>query len=125
MHRALGTGPSAALTTVTPDLLDDMHDGTVAEADSWLKGWLPEVIASPAYRSGHLAVLIAWDEGFGAGNLPSHVPLLVMSASTPAGTRSALAFDDFSVLRSICQLTGVPSLGGAASARALVGPFHL
>ncbi len=125
MHQALVSGPSAALSTVTPDLLDDMHDGTVAQADSWLAGWLPQIVASPAYRSGHLAVLIAWDEGAGAGNVPSHVPLIVMSASTPAGTRAAAAFDDFSVLHTICQLTGVADLERASSAAALVGPFHL
>jgi phosphatidylinositol-3-phosphatase len=125
MHRALLSGPSAALTTVTPDLLDDMHDGTVAEADGWLTGWLPQILASPAYRSGHLAVFIAWDEGGGGGNAPSHVPLIVMSASTPPGTRSGVPLDDFSVLRTICQLTGVASPGQAASAATLAGPFHL
>jgi phosphatidylinositol-3-phosphatase len=125
LHLALVSGPSAALTTLTPDLLDDMHDGTVAEADGWLAGWWPQVVASPAYRSGQLAVMIVWDEGAGSGNAPSHVPLIVMSGSTPTGARSALPFDGFSVLRTICQLTGVASLGRAASAATLVGPFHL
>lgn len=124
-HRAIVSQRPIALTTVTPDLQDDMHDGTVAQADHWLRAWLPQVIASPAYRSGHLAVLIAWDEGAGSGNVPSHAPLVVMSASTPAGTRSALAFDDYSVLGAICQLTGVPLLGKASGAASLVGPFHL
>jgi hypothetical protein len=113
------------LTTVTPDLQDDMHDGTVAQADNWVAGWLPQVLASPAYRSGRLAVLIVWDEGEGSGNVPSHAPLIVMSASTPAGTRSALAFDDYSVLRTVCQLNGVPDLGRASAAASLLGPFHL
>lgn len=125
LHDALLHGPSAALTTVTPDLQDDMHDGTVAQADTWLAAWLPQVIASPAYRSGHLAVLIVWDEGSGSGNRASHTPLIVMSASTPAGTRSPEAFDDFSVLGAICRLTGVAGLGQARAAPSLVGPFHL
>jgi phosphatidylinositol-3-phosphatase len=125
LHQALTSGPSVALTTVTPDLQDDMHDGTVAQADTWLSRWLPQVVASPGYRSGHLAVLIAWDEGSGSGNVPSHVPFIVMSASTPPGTRSALSYNDFSVLRTICQLTGVASLGQASRAPSLVGPFHL
>ncbi len=125
MHQALVSGPSAALTTVTPDLLDDMHDGTVAEADTWLKSWWPLVLSSPAYRAGRLAVVLVWDEGAGSGNAPSHVPLIVISASTPAGARSALPFDDFSVLRSICQLTGVASPGQASKSATFLGPFHL
>jgi hypothetical protein len=125
LHQALVSGPSVGLTTVTPDLQDDMHDGTVAQADQWLAGWVPQIVASPAYRSGHLAVLIVWDEGAGSGNAPSHAPLIVMSASTRPGTRSALAFDDYSVLRAICQLGGVANLGKASVATSLVGPFHL
>jgi phosphatidylinositol-3-phosphatase len=125
LHQALISGPAAGLTTVTPDLEDDMHDGTVAQADAWLSGWLPQVVASPGYRSGRMVVLIAWDEGTGSGNVPSHVPLIVMSASTPAGARSALSYNDFSVLRTICQLTGVAIPGQAARAPSLLGPFHL
>jgi hypothetical protein len=124
-HQALVSGPTVGLTTVTPDLEDDMHDGTVAQGDHWLAGWLPQILASPGYRSGHLAVLIVWDEGAGSGNTPSHVPLIVMSASTPAGARSALALDDYSVLRAICQLNSVPVPAGASTAASFVGPFHL
>lgn len=124
LHQALANGQSVALTTVTPDVQDDMHDGTVAQADHWLAAWLPQVVGSPAYRSGHLAVLIAWDEGYGSGNVASRAPLIVMSASTPAGSRS-VALNDFSVLQAICRLTGVASLGRASAAASLVGPFHL
>ncbi len=124
-HQALGRGPWVSLTTVTPDLQDDMHDGTVAQADEWLAGWVPQIVASPAYRSGRLAVFIVWDEGGGSGQVPSHAPLIVMSASTPAGTRSALALDDYSVLRTICQLSGVPGPGQASAATSFVGAFHL
>ncbi len=111
LHQALLSGPTVGLTTVTPDLGDDMHDGTLAQGDHWLSAWVPRILASPGYRSGHLAVLIVWDEGAGSGNTPSHVPLIVMSASTPAGARSGLAFDDYSVLRAICQLNRCPGAG--------------
>lgn len=125
MHQALAGGPAARLTAVIPNLEDDMHDGSVAQADQWLSRWLPQLVSSPAYRSGHLAILIVWDEGSGSGNSPSHVPLIVMSASTPAGARPGARYDDFSLLRSLCQLVGVPALGRAAHAASLVGAFHL
>ena len=125
LHSALTTGPRVSLTTVTPNVQDDMHDGTVNQADRWLAGWLPQILASPAYRSGRMAVILAWDEGFGSGEQPSDAPLVVMSASTPAGTRSALAFNDYSVLRAVCDLTGVPDIGLSTKAASLVGPFHL
>ena len=124
-HQALRRGPAVSLTTVTPDLQNDMHDGSVAQGDAWLAGWVPQIVGSPAYRSGRLAVFIVWDEGGGSGQEPSHVALIVMSASTPAGARSALALDDYSVLRTICQLTGVPNPGQASAATSFVSAFHL
>ena len=125
LHQALRAGPAAALTTVTPNVDDDMHNGTVTEADKWLAGWVPQIVASPSYRSGRLAVVIVWDEGFGSGNEPSSAPLIVMSAYTHPGTRATLPLDDYSVLRSVSELTGVRPLGQAAHARSFVRAFNL
>lgn len=125
LHQALRAGPVAALTTVTPNVDDDMHNGTVGEADKWLAGWVPQIVASPSYRSGRLAVVIVWDEGFGSGNEPSSAPLIVMSAYTHPGTRATLPLDDYSVLRSVSELTGVRPLGQAAHARSFVRAFNL
>ena len=125
LHQALRGGPVAALTTVTPNVDDDMHNGTVGEADKWLAGWVPQVVASPSYRSGKLAVVIVWDEGFGSGNEPSSAPLIVMSAYTHPGTRAVLPLDDYSVLRSVSELTGVRPLGRAARARSFLRAFNL
>lgn len=61
---------------VTPNLCDDGHDATcagtnveggktggLAGADLWLKHWMPLIMASPAYRSGQMLVVITFDEG--------------------------------------------------------------
>lgn len=61
---------------VTPNLCDDGHDATcagtnieggktggLAAADLWLKAWMPVVMASPAYQSGQMLVVITFDEG--------------------------------------------------------------
>jgi hypothetical protein len=122
---ALRSGDLPSFSTVTPDVNDDLHNGTLAEADAWLRQWVPAILASPDYRSGRLGVIIVWDEGAGGGNVPSHVPLLVLSASTKAGTRSGQPYDDFSVLRTVTDLTGVAPLGKAATATSLVGAFAL
>jgi len=125
LRAALREGPAVALTTVTPNVEDDMHNGTVGQADAWLASWVPQIVASPSYRSGHLAVVIAWDEGPGGGNEPSSAPLIVMSAYTRPGTRVSVPLNDYSVLRSISQLTGVKPLGEAAKALSFVRAFNL
>ena len=60
---------------VTPNLCDDGHDATCAGvnveggktggltgANLWLAHWIPMIMASPAYRSGKLLVVITVDE---------------------------------------------------------------
>jgi hypothetical protein len=61
---------------ITPNLCDDGHDGTCAGtnieggktggltgADLWLKHYMPLIMASPAYQSGQMLVVITSDEG--------------------------------------------------------------
>ncbi len=110
-------GALATLSTVTPDLQSDMHDAwTVPEADRWLGQLLGIVTSGPDYRSGRLAVIIAWDEGDGVGNHPSPAPLLFLSAATRPGTQVRQSLNDYSVLRTVEDVTGVPALADAATA---------
>ena len=115
---ALGTLPT--FSTVTPDLQDDMHDGTIQQADSWLAGWIPQVVAGPDYRSGHLVVVIIWDEGSSVG---STVPMIVMSEGIVPGTKSSIPFDHLSLLKAAEGVSGVSQLAGAASANDLRSAF--
>jgi phospholipase C len=116
-----GTLPT--VSTVTPNLIDDMHDGTVAQGDAWLGEWIPVIAAGPDYRSGRLTVVIAWDEGSGSGNLPSTVDAIVMSPSVHAGTRSGTLFTHYSLLKAEEDVAGVPELGQAATANSLRTAF--
>ncbi len=43
---------------ITPDLLDDMHDGTVADGDLWLSREVPRILASPAFTNGGVLFLV-------------------------------------------------------------------
>ncbi|HEX3493518.1 MAG TPA: alkaline phosphatase family protein [Streptosporangiaceae bacterium] len=125
-----------AFSFITPNLIDDMHDGTIAQGDTWLARNLPAILNSKAYRAGTTAVFITWDEG--SGGYPAEdcddpgdtdnscrVPTIVISPSTPAGTRSATFFNHYSLLRTTEQLLGLPRLDQAASARSMVAAFHL
>ena len=61
---------------ITPNLCDDGHDATCAGtniegaktggltgADLWLKHYMPMIMASPAYQSGQMLVVVTTDEG--------------------------------------------------------------
>src|SRR5215469_12191886 len=63
-----GSNSLPAFSFITPNLIDDMHDGTIAQGDTWLSQNVPAILGSSAYTSGTLAVFITWDEGSGGKN---------------------------------------------------------
>ncbi len=101
---------------ITPNLCDDGHDATCAGtndaggttgglvgADDFLRTWMPLILNSPAYRTGHTLVVITFDEGSvadttagdneqpGPNNAnPGYSPLL----NTPIAAFGGLTFYD-------------------------------
>lgn len=125
-----------AFSFITPNLIDDMHDGTIAQGDAWLSANLPTILDSEEYQSGTTAVFITWDEGSGGYPIEDcddttttdnscHVPTIVISPSTPAGTKSGTFFDHYSLLATAEQLLGLPKLDSASSATTMTAAFHL
>jgi phosphatidylinositol-3-phosphatase len=118
---------SARFTFVTPNLIHDMHDGTVADGDTWLSGFMPKVLGSAEYAAARTAVFVTWDEDDGVLGLgDNHVPTLVIAPSVPAGTRVTDRLDHYAMLRATQEMLGLtPLLGGAAGAADLRTPFSL
>jgi phosphatidylinositol-3-phosphatase len=131
----LAAGTLPAFSFITPNVLDDMHTGTIAQGDKWLAASLPAILNSHEYRDGSTAVFITWDEGHGgtvgekcATSITDgscHIATIVVSPSTAPGTRPAALFNHYSLLRTAEQLLGLPLLGKAASAPSMTAAFNL
>lgn len=130
----LSAGTLPAFSFITPNLIDDMHDGTVADGNKWLAANLPVIFNSAEYKSGSTAVFITWDEGEGGTSntcatnttdVGCHVATLVISPTTKPGTKSATLFNHWSLLATAEQLLGLPKLGKAASATTMTSAFNL
>jgi hypothetical protein len=91
---------------ITPNLDDDMHNGTVAEGDAWLAREVPKIFATEAYKSGGVLFLL-WDEGSKSSDVP---PFLAVSPNTHAGTVSRTPYDTSSFLLTVEKMLGVGSL---------------
>jgi hypothetical protein len=122
---AAGTLPEFAF--LTPNNCHNMHGapdcrgGAVAGGDSWLRQWLPRILAGPDYRAGRLLVIITWDEGTADDN---HIPTLLISPTT----RDLSADGDYShcsTLRTVEEVLRLPIIGCARTARSLRADFHL
>jgi acid phosphatase len=107
---------------ITPSMLHDMHDGTVAQGDAWLSAQIPLLLASPAWTQQRSLLVITWDE---AGNAPGNqVATLVIATGVPAGFRSATAYSHYSLLRTIEVAWGLaPLTANDASAAAMTDFF--
>ena len=126
-----------AFSFITPNLIDDMHNGTVADGNKWLSSALPAILNSAGYRHGSTVIFITWDEGEGGGyasgehcatnasDVSCRVATLVISPSTKAGTRSGALFNHYSLLATTEQLLHLSKLGLAASATTMTKAFNL
>jgi hypothetical protein len=130
----LAAGTLPAFSFVTPNVIDDMHDGTIADGDHWLAANLPTILNSAEYRDGSTAVFLTWDEGEGGTaqncatnttDVGCHVATIVISPSTKPGARSGRLFNHYSLLGTAEQLLGLPKLGLASSFPTLTSAFHL
>jgi acid phosphatase len=90
---------------ITPNLLHDGHDGTPAQADAWLRAWIPVLVAGPDWRSGRLAVVVVFDEG----ETTEQVPFVLMAPGL-SGVRISAPANQYALTRLIDSVTGAPPL---------------
>jgi hypothetical protein len=99
-----GTVPAYAF--ITPDLTHDMHDGSVADGDTWLAREVPKILATDAFRVGGVLFLL-WDEGSSSGDDP---PFIVVSPGAKHGYTSQTPYDTSAYLLTVQALLGVDAL---------------
>jgi hypothetical protein len=105
-----------------PNLIDDAHDGTLPQADSWLQAWLPPVLSSSDFTSGRLAVVITADSDDRSANDS------VLTVVLDAGLNSAVVttpLNHYSLTRFYAQTIGVTPLLKGASAPDMRSAFGL
>src|SRR5260370_38701161 len=99
-----------------------MHDGTIADGDTWLASNLPAIFNSPEYRSGTTAVFLTWDEGEGGTSndcatnttdVGCHVATIVISPTTLPGTTSGTLSNPYSLPGTPEASRGRPRRGSA------------
>jgi phosphatidylinositol-3-phosphatase len=106
---------------ITPDMCNDEHDCGVDKGDAWLQTWVPRILASAAWQNGG-ALFITYDEGSTSAGCCNgqasggHIATLVISPLARRGFQSSVAYDHYSLLRTIEDAWGLPALGKAASA---------
>ncbi len=106
---AHGTLPNVG--QIAPNLIHDGHDGTLAQADAWLRSWIPVLLSGADWRAGRLAIVVVFDEG----ETTEQVPFVILA---PGVSHKVIgrALNQYALTRLLDEVVGVPPLRKAAGA---------
>jgi len=100
------------ISWVIPNLIDDMHDGTIQEADNWLKANLS---GYAEWAQTHNSLLIiTWDED--DKDHGNQIPTIFVGGVIKQG-QYAEKINHYSVLRTLEDMYSLPRLGASAGAK--------
>jgi Phosphoesterase family/FG-GAP-like repeat/FG-GAP repeat len=105
--------PMANFAFVVPNMINDMHDGTTAQGNTFLQSFVQLVDASP--DRAHTLLIVTFDEGSSSANGGGHIYTAMSAPWITPGTATA-TYNHFSVLRTIEAAYGLAFLGAAATA---------
>jgi phosphatidylinositol-3-phosphatase len=113
--RDVRSGSLPSVGEISPNLVHDGHDGTLAQADAWLRSWVPVLTSGPDWRAGRLAIVVVFDEG----ETTEQVPFVILA---PGVSHRVIRqpLNHFALTRLIDEVVGVPPLREAAHATDLV-----
>jgi phosphatidylinositol-3-phosphatase len=104
---------------ITPNMCNSMHDCSLETGDTWLQTWISQIIAAPAWQQNGI-LFLTFDESnssddsgcceYAAGG---HILTMVISPQAKPAYQSQIAYDHYSLLRTIEQSWNMPLLGKA------------
>jgi hypothetical protein len=99
------------LSIVVPNLNDDMHDGTIAQGDSWLKAHLDAYVQ---WAQTHNSLLVVtWDEDDSSQS--NQIPTIFVGPMVKAGIFNEHV-NHYNVLRTLQDLYSLPLTGNSGTA---------
>lgn len=96
---------------VIPDLMDDMHDGSIQQGDSWFQQHLMNYVTWA--RNNNSLLILTFDEDDGSAS--NHILTLFVGPMVKPGKYTE-TINHYNVLRTIEQMYKLPYLGKAATA---------
>ena len=109
----------ATVSLVIPDQRNDMHDGSIAQGDDWLKQHIEPYLQ---WAMAHNSLLIlTWDEDDGTAN--NHIVTIMIGPMARRGS-SAQRINHYNILRTLSEMYGLPSLNESAHVQPIIGVWQ-
>jgi hypothetical protein len=106
------------VSIVVPNLLDDMHDGTIAQGDTWLHNNM-DAYAQWA-KTHNSELIVTWDEDDNSNN--NQIPTIAVGANVKTGGYSE-TINHYSVLRTLEDFYNLTYAGSSSSATPITDAF--
>ena len=107
------------LSFVIPNLNDDMHNGTINQADTWLNNNI-SAYATWAKNNNSL-LIVTWDEDDSTEN--NQIPTMVVGANVVPGHYSETV-NHYNLLSTLEQFYGLNKVGASANAAPITDIFN-
>ena len=109
---------------IIPNALNDAHDGTLQQADNWLKANLAPLLANVVFQREGLLIIVfdesdITDIAFGGGR----VAMVMVGPKAKVGYRSTNFYQHQSTLRMILETQGAKQFPGASASAPEMGEF--
>jgi phosphatidylinositol-3-phosphatase len=108
----------AAFNWIVPNECHIMHDCSVAQGDAWLRGFLPRILDSAAFRAPGSVLFITFDEGEHLAR-DNEVVAAAIGPGIEVGKESPIAHTHYSLLRTIQEGFRLPCLANSCEANTL------
>ena len=131
LYADLSAGRAPALSFIVPDLCHDMHGAgerdeacgnriaLIEVGDATVRELVQAIHASPAWQTGHNALVVVWDEN-SDGSKPNRVPLIVETSDGVHGVVSERPYSHFSLLKTLEAGFHLPCLNHACDPTVLL-----
>ena len=128
----LDTGRSPSYSFIVPDVCHDMHGAPECrsrraldqDGDAFVDAWTKRIMASPDWKAGS-AIVVTFDEGGGGDRAGGggRIATIVVTSAGPRGVVSKVAYNHYSLLRTLEDGFGLPPLRGAKTATPMTDLF--
>lgn len=103
-----------AISFVVPDLLDDMHDGTIQQGDSWLQTHLAAYVTWA--KTNNSLLIVTFDEDQGTST--NQIATIFVGPMVKPGQYSEY-INHYNVLRTLEAIYGLPYAGNSAKVKTI------
>lgn len=111
-----------AFSFIVPTLEDDMHNGTIAQGDAWLKKNIQPLLSKPALAKNSV-VFVVFDEGTVGDNVGGGgvVAVLALGSAVIPGSTFSGATNHYGLLATIEDAWHLPLLANSKTATPITG----